>query len=35
LLDGDTGKTWILVTGKGKEKDVTEYEYRAWQPFAE
>lgn len=35
LLDGDTGKTWILVTGKDKEKDGTEVEYRAWQQFAE
>lgn len=35
LLDGDTGKTWVLVTGKGKDKDGTEYEYRAWQLFPE
>jgi hypothetical protein len=35
LLDGDTGRTWLLVTGKGKDKDGTEYEYRAWQLFAE
>jgi hypothetical protein len=35
LIDSDTGKTWVLVTGKEKEKDGTEFEYRAWQPFAE
>ncbi|GAB3490243.1 hypothetical protein GCM10027399_07170 [Curvibacter fontanus] len=34
LLDGDTGKTWQVVTGKRKEKDGTEVEYNAWQPFA-
>jgi hypothetical protein len=35
LLDGDTGKTWLVVTGKRKENDGTETEYNAWQPFAE
>lgn len=35
LLDGDTGKTWLVVTGKQKDKDGAEIEYQAWQPFAE
>jgi len=35
LIDGDSGKTWVLVTGTEKEKDGTETEYRAWQLFAE
>lgn len=35
LLDSDTGKTWIVVTGKGKNKDGSEFDYNAWQPFAE
>jgi hypothetical protein len=35
MIDGDTGKTWLLVTGKEKDKDGTEFEYRAWEPFAE
>ena len=35
LLDEDTGKTWQLVTGKDKDKDGTEFEYRAWEPFPE
>ena len=35
LLDSDTGKTWVVVTGKRKETDGTETEYNAWQPFAE
>jgi hypothetical protein len=35
LLDGDTGRTWIVVTGKSKDKEGTEIEYHAWQPFAE
>ena len=35
LLDGDTGKTWLVVTGKRKRPDGTEYEYQSWQPFAE
>jgi hypothetical protein len=35
LLDSDTGKTWVVVTGKGKNKDGSEYEYNAWQSFVE
>lgn len=35
LLDSDTGKTWVVVTGKGKNKDGHEFEYNAWQPFIE
>jgi hypothetical protein len=35
LFDTDTGKTWLVVTGKRKEQDGTETEYNAWQPFAE
>ena len=35
LLDGDTGKTWQVVTAKRKRSDGTEYEYQTWQPFAE
>ena len=35
LLDSDTGKTWIVVTGKGKNKDGSEFDYNAWQPFVE
>ena len=34
LLDGETGKTWLVVTGKRKDKDGSEIEYNAWQPFA-
>jgi hypothetical protein len=35
LIDNDTGKTWLVVTGKRKSKDGTEYEVNIWQPFAE
>lgn len=35
LIDNDTGKTWVVVTGKRKNKDGTEYEINAWQPFAD
>ena len=35
LLDGDTGKTWLIVTGKRKRPDGTEFEVTSWQPFAE
>ena len=34
LIDGDTGKTWLIVTGKRKDKDGTEYDLSLWQPFA-
>lgn len=35
LIDNDTGKTWLVVTSKRKNKDGTEYELNIWQPFAE
>lgn len=35
LIDGDTGKTWLVVTSKRKQPDGTEHEHHAWQPFAE
>ena len=35
LVDSDSGKTWILVTGKRTNKDGTEYQVSGWQPFAE
>lgn len=35
MIDGDTGRTWLLVTGKEKEKDGTDSEYRAWERFSE
>jgi hypothetical protein len=35
LIDGDTGKTWVLVSAKDKDKDGADFEYRAWQVFAE
>jgi hypothetical protein len=34
LIDTDTGKTWVGVTGKRKRPDGTEYEINIWQPFA-
>lgn len=35
LIDTDTGKTWVVVTGKKKRTDGTEYEVNVWQPFEE
>jgi len=35
LIDNDTGKTWVVVTGKRKAKDGIEYEINSWQPFAD
>ena len=35
LIDTETGKTWVVVTGKKKRADGTEYEVNSWQPFAE
>ena len=35
LLDGDSGKTWLVVSGKRKETDGSETDYNAWQPFSE
>ena len=34
FIDSDTGKTWLVVNGKRKDKDGTEIEYNLWQPFA-
>jgi len=33
LIDTETGTTWVLVTGKRKQADGTEYEVHSWQPF--
>ena len=33
LIDADTGKTWLIVTGKRKNSDGTEYEISLWEPF--
>ena len=35
LIDTDTGKTWVIVTNKGKNEDGTDYEVSLWQQFAE
>ena len=35
MIDTDTGKTWILVTGKHTKDDGTELEISSWQPFDE
>ena len=35
LLDSNSGKTWTLTTSKGANKDGTEFEYTAWQLFAQ
>jgi hypothetical protein len=35
LLDTSTGKTWVVVTGKRRRSDETEFEATYWQPFAE
>jgi len=35
LIDTDTGKTWTLLTLKGKNPDGTEYEEVVWGPFVE
>ena len=34
LLDTDSGKTWVVVTGSYKDQDGNEVEYNSWQPFA-
>ena len=34
LIDTDTGKTWLVATGKRKLPDGTEYEINLWEPFA-
>lgn len=35
LLDADTGKSWLIVTGKRKDKEGNDIEYQVWQPFAQ
>ena len=35
LIDADTGKTWVVVVGKRKDKEGNEFEVNAWQPFAQ
>lgn len=35
LLDSDTGKTWVVVTGTLKDKNGDDFDYNAWQLFAE
>ena len=35
LIDTDTGQTWVVVTGKRKRPDGSEYEENTWQPFVE
>jgi hypothetical protein len=35
LIDTDSGRTWLLVTGKRRDKDGVEYEVVGWQRFAE
>lgn len=35
LIDTDSGRTWLVVSGKRKNKDGTEYEYNSWSPFSE
>ena len=34
-LDTSSGKTWVMVTGKRRRSDGTEYEENSWQPFTE
>jgi hypothetical protein len=33
MIDTDTGNTWVLVSGKRKQDDGTEYEVSVWQAF--
>lgn len=35
LLDGETGRTWVVTTNKGKRPDGTEFEFMVWQSFAD
>ena len=35
LVDSDSGKTWVLVTGKRTAKDGAEIQVTGWQPFSE
>ena len=34
LFDAETGRTWIVVTGKRNRPDGSEYEFVLWEPFA-
>ncbi len=34
LLDSESGETWVIITGKRKRPDGTEYEVILWEPFA-
>jgi len=34
LLDGDTGKSWLVVSKSRKDKEGNEYEIHLWQPLA-
>jgi hypothetical protein len=34
LIDTDTGRTWMVASGKRRRSDGTEYEYNAWQLFS-
>ena len=35
LMDTDTGRTWVIVRGKRKGPDGTEYDVTLWTPFPE
>lgn len=35
LVDADTGKTWVVVSGTRKGKDGSDIEYFGWQLFAD
>lgn len=35
LIDGDTGKTWLVVNSKKKGIDGSQTDESVWQPFAE
>jgi len=34
LIDTDTGQSWVVVSGKAKHADGTEYDVNRWVPFA-
>lgn len=34
LLDSDTGRTWLVVAGKRKDKEGNDVEVTSWQPFS-
>jgi hypothetical protein len=35
LLDSETGKTWVLASGKSYDEDGSETETIAWEPFSD